>query len=66
MVSNLMLTNDVHVHCTQIEAVAESFVLCIDTIIHVHVHNVDYVHVHVFKLKYAFKNLLKIQYALCV
>ena len=64
MVSNLMLTNDVHVHCTQIEAIAESFVLCTDTIIHVHVH--------VFKLKYAFKNLLKkfnllkIQYALCV
>ena len=54
MVSNLMLTNDVHVHCTQIEAVAESFVLCTDTIIHVHAHNVDYV--YVFTLKYALKN----------
>ena len=62
MVSNLMLTNDVHVHCTQIEAIAESFhVLCTDTIIHV--HNVDYV--HVFTLKYALKKL-KVQYALCV
>ena len=51
-----MLTNDVHVHvhCTQIEAVAESFVLCTDTIIHVHAHNVDYV--YVFTLKYALKN----------